>query len=293
MRRLLLTILVLLTATATAAVAADDPPRDALVARAKALGLDAKADVIARDALPGARLVAGGDGAVGESRLGGDPDLPRGMAWPRCGGHRLSFLAQVRLPDLAAIASGAVPAKRGTLAVFADLTEHEDGITDVEEAYGRVGAKTCVIVRTLRGPLARRATPARVAKLRNRPVRLQPTLTIPDSLIAEERYELDRKASEAYSELAYEAALGRLERVTESSPVHQVLGWPTPVQDSPLYGCGKTTSKKPTDRLLLQLDFDERLNFAIGDGGALYLSGRAADLRAGRFNRLCAEFQEG
>ncbi|WP_028062604.1 DUF1963 domain-containing protein [Solirubrobacter soli] len=276
-----------------AAAAAEGPTRDELVARAKALGLGAKADTIARDALPGARLVAGGDGALGESRLGGEPDLPAGTPWPRCGGHRLSFLAQLRLADVAALAPGAVPANGGTLAVFADLTENADGVTDVEEAVGPVGSKTCVVVRTLRGRLARRPTPKRVAKLRNRPVQLKPTLTIPDSIIGEERYDLDRKATDAYAELEYEAALGRLETVTESSPVHQVLGWPTPVQDSPLYGCGKTVSKQPSHRLLLQLDFDERLDFAIGDGGALYLSGRAGDLRAGRFNRLCAEFQEG
>jgi uncharacterized protein YwqG len=275
-----------------AVAAANAPTREELAARAKALGFGAEADDIARDALPGARLVAGGEGAVGESRLGGNPDLPRSMAWPRCGGHRLSFLAQVRLADLAAIAPGAVPST-GNLAVFADLREHPDGITDVEEAYGRVGRKTCVIVRTLRGPLARRRAPARLPKLRNRPVRLQPTLTVPDGGIAEQRYHLDRKAMDDWYELADEAANGRFERSGDYAPVHQLLGWPSPIQESPLYGCGKTTSRKPADRLLLQLDFDERLNFAIGDGGALYLSGRPADLRAGRFSRLCAEFQEG
>ncbi len=61
---------------------------------------------------------------------------------------------------------------------------------------------------------------------------------------------------------------------------------PSPVQYPPLFGCGTTFPKAPTHRLLLQMAFGERLNFAIGDGGSLYLTGRPADLRAGRFDRL-------
>ncbi len=65
------------------------------------------------------------------------------------------------------------------------------------------------------------------------------------------------------------------------------------MQYPPLFGCGNTFPQGPTHRLLLQMAFDERLNFAIGDGGSLYLTGRPADLRAGRFDRLCSEFQQG
>ncbi|HEV7753278.1 MAG TPA: DUF1963 domain-containing protein [Baekduia sp.] len=57
------------------------------------------------------------------------------------------------------------------------------------------------------------------------------------------------------------------------------------------YVCGH--SSHPVRRLLLQLDFDPPLRFAVGDGGALYLTILPADLRAGRFDRLCATFDEG
>jgi hypothetical protein len=148
-----------------------------------------------------------------------------------------------------------------------------------------------VIVRESNGALERRALPRGVERFENVPVRLKPTFTVPDIYIAERRYGVkdDRKLQDRWFELSAEAALGRLHHLGEDEydgVGYQLLGWPAPVQDSPLYGCtGKPT--KRTYRLLFQLDL------GIGDGGVLYLTGTPADLRAGRFNRLCAEFQEG
>src|SRR4051794_38455000 len=90
------------------AIGAASGPRDDLAHRARQLGFGAHAAQIARDALAGARLVAGGSDTVGGNRLGGAPDLPRAMRWPRCHGRLLSFLGQFRLADLAAVAPGAV-----------------------------------------------------------------------------------------------------------------------------------------------------------------------------------------
>lgn len=301
MRRLLIVISCAIVATGAGAASAlplaAAPSRADLSARAKALGFGAQAGAIARDALPGARLLAGGSAALGASRLGGRPDLPRAMAWPRCKGRPLSFLAQLRIADLAKAAPRAVPSAASVVLVFADLRESADGIPPVEEAFGPVGGKSCVVVRTVaRGTLARRAVPRGVAALRSRPVRLRPTLTVPDYGIALPRYHLAKgtEGIDKWFALADEAAAGILGRKPPYTPIHQVLGWPSPVQDTPLYGCGRDRqSSHPTYRLFLQLDFDEPLGFAVGDGGALYLSGRPADLRAGRLSRLCAEFQEG
>jgi hypothetical protein len=35
--------------------------------------------------------------ALGTSRLGGNPDLPAGVPWPRCGPRTQTFLGQIRL----------------------------------------------------------------------------------------------------------------------------------------------------------------------------------------------------
>src|ERR1700754_477821 len=271
------TLLALISAAvlASPAAAAD---RAQLDANAKALGFKAHGR-IAKDALAGARLVKGGSGAVGETRLGGRPDLPPEMRRPSCKGRRLSFLAQVRL---AKVASGALP-RAGVLTVFGDAKENGDGFVPIEDTYGRVGNETRVIVRELNGALERRALPRGVERLENVPVRLKPTLTVPDIYIAESRYGFkdDRKLQERWFELSAEAALGRLHHLGEDEydgVGYQLLGWPSPVQDSPLYGCtGKPT--KRTYRLLFQLDL------GIGDGGVLYLTGTPADMRAGRFNR--------
>ena len=284
--------LLAITALAAGLAAPTATPREELAARVKQLGLP-HADRVAREALPGARLVGGGDGAAGAGRLGGDPDLPAATAWPTCRGHRMSFLAQLPLADVAAVAPRAVPARAGTLAVFADLIPDESGVTRMEQGYGRVGRDTCVVVRTLRGRLVRRATPENVPTLRSRPVRLRPTLTVPDYGVAERRYGLKDEHLNAWFRLEAETSAGTLGRRGDIRPRHQVLGWPLPVQDTPLYGCGSASPRGLTHRLLLQLDFDERLRFAYGDGGVLYLSGRPADLRAGRFGRLCADFQQG
>jgi hypothetical protein len=207
----------------------------------------------------------------------------------------MTLLAQLPVNDVAALAPGAVPATGATLAVFADLNPDDSGVLRMEDpGAGLVGNQTCVVVKTLRGTLTRRTTPKGVAKLRSRPVRLIPTLTVPDAYVADERYRLTDKQSDKWWQLQYEASGGTLGGPTDELPRHQVLGWPTPVQYTPLYGCDfNYESQKLNYRLLLQLDFDESLRFAIGDGGVLYLTGKAADLRAGRFDRLCAEMQQG
>jgi uncharacterized protein YwqG len=75
-------------------------------------------------------------------------------------------------------------------------------------------------------------------------------------------------------------------------PVHRLLGWATTFQEDPTLGCTSRRPRDPSRRLLLALDWDERLRFAYGDLGTLYLTVPRADLRAGRFGRVCAEFQQ-
>src|SRR5262245_60284326 len=187
----------LLAMTALTAAFATATPRDDLAARARALGLP-QADRMAAAARPAARLVPGGVDAVGASRLGGDPDLPPGMKWPTCRGKPTSFLAQIPLAEFARIEPGSVPTD-GTLAVFAGLIPDDDGVTQMEQSRGRVGRATCVLVRTLRGTLVRRTTPRRVPRLRSRPVRFVPTLTVADSWLAEERYGItDERVHDQY-----------------------------------------------------------------------------------------------
>ena len=237
----------------------------------------------------------GGEARLGGTRLGGRPDLPRGMRWPSCRGHRLAFLMQVDLAELALAAPGRVGGS-GRLLVFGDLRMRWDGITQIELAHGPVRRGSCVQVRHVTAPpaeLAPRRTPKRTRSLRSTPVTLRPTLTIPEYEVAETL--LGRRFSEreyeAWSELSFEAAAGALGARAPFVPQHQLLGWAAPVQTDPGYSCGKGR-RLPPRQLLLQLDFDERLRFYYGDGGALYVTILPSDLRAGHFTRLCAELQQ-
>lgn len=94
---------------------------DEWVARALAsLGLSAPT-LKAIDALRKTAFVAAAKASapkeVGASRIGGDPDLPPGTKWPRASGKPLSFVAQVRLEDLAKVQKSALP-KKGLLSFF-------------------------------------------------------------------------------------------------------------------------------------------------------------------------------
>jgi hypothetical protein len=57
---------------------------------------------------------------AGASRFGGEPDLPAGTAWPRADDKPMSFVAQLRLADLAAISSATPLPKTGLLSFFVD-----------------------------------------------------------------------------------------------------------------------------------------------------------------------------
>jgi uncharacterized protein YwqG len=94
-------------------------------------------------------------------------------------------------------------------------------------------------------------------------------------------------------ELFDEATEGVLADKTPSTPFHLLGGWSWSIQWDVETACGDKHTKGPERRLLLQLDWDEHLRFAYGDGGVFYLTITPQDLRAGRFNRLCGEFQEG
>jgi len=69
-----------------------------------AAGLRDKREILRKIMLPAVGLTEAGPaaaGKIGASRIGGGPDLPRDMAWPRdASGFYLNFLAQIDLADL-------------------------------------------------------------------------------------------------------------------------------------------------------------------------------------------------
>jgi uncharacterized protein YwqG len=58
--------------------------------------------------------------AIGNSKMGGDPDLPEGMEWPVYNGRPMSFLLQLNLADLKDFRSSKFKAKEGMLYFFCE-----------------------------------------------------------------------------------------------------------------------------------------------------------------------------
>jgi hypothetical protein len=283
----LLAALLLALAAAAPAARAGAPTADEIVARAQALGVGDQAQRLREHFLPGARLVAGGKAAAGATKLGGRPELPPGTRWPSCHGRKLSFLMQVRVTDVPG-AGGS-----GMLSVFADLHRDEDGLVPLELFAGRLKPGGCVAVLHSDGAPRRRAIPRGVKMLRDTPVEVRPTLTVPGWEIAD-YYGVHDIPIDPWGELINESTEGVLidESKLPSTPFHLLGGWSWSIQWDVETACGDKHTKGPERRLLLQLDWDERLRFAYGDGGIFYLTITPQDLRAGRYDRLCAEFQD-
>jgi hypothetical protein len=296
-RTLFATALIALVATAPAARAARPTPAQTIAA-ADALGVGAQARALQDHFLPGARLVAShGHAALGATRLGGKPDLRKSAAWPTCNHHPLTFLGQLALRDVRTAVPGAT---RGTglLSIFIGTREAPDGAPEAAGIFSerpglaRVGEVKCfAVVHTPRAAhLARRTSPRGSTPFAAAPQRLRPVLTIPGWETSGDEFGVsflrDEKASDAWFDLQERAVAGTLGRPADA-PTRQVLGWSYPLQQDPTtYRCAGQPS-----RLLLQFDSAEPYDLDQTAGGSLMLVIGAADLRAGRFDRLCVEHQ--
>lgn len=120
------------------------------------------------------------------------------------------------------------------------------------------------------------------------------------SLPSDERLQLDWKGMTKAENLAVEAAI---EALQPPEPVHQIAGFPHPVQadameeqcESVTRGLHRksvalaTTEPAPSAadwRLLFQIDTDDNAGLMWGDTGILYFWVREQDARAGDFSKI-------
>lgn len=243
------------------------------------------------------------------SQLGGTPAMPEGLAWPEWRGRPLSFLAGIRLDEVASLDEDSVLPSEGTLFFFRDSAAV--GVAAGGEAFDDeagwgfdpADAGSSCVLYVPSDNLVRRDPPAGIpaqAVLPARSVEPRRRLTlVPWESFFDDSSDQD---IDAYFEL--QEAVDTAHGLTEYSPNHQLLGQPDQVQGdmrlecqlvtNGLY-CGDETGYEDPRaiglepgaadwRLLFQLGTDEDgLRVMWGDMGKLYFWIRRQDLEARRF----------
>jgi uncharacterized protein YwqG len=240
---------------------------------------------------------------AGQSRVGGAPDLPPGLDWPRRNGAALAFLAQFDLRQVAQVAGPSALPREGHLWFFFDI-EHWPSGSDPADAGGGL------VLFDSRGSALEPAVPPDDLPPKHRfppcSVSLEPFDDIPEmenEPWLKARLQEDARFETYLDVVAYLGA-GR------STDPHQLLGFARPVQDVMEMECqlvshGITFGRRRKEaarvkeleagardwRLLFQVESDGNAKMMWGDAGCLYFWIRDQDLRDARFERTWTLFQ--
>jgi uncharacterized protein YwqG len=244
-------------------------------------------------AAPCVRLVGGG---AGRSTIGGVPDLAADIPWPTWNGRCLSFLAQLDLAELRAAQGPDWLPERGLLFFFYDEEQGNWGFSPDDR-----GSAAVLYDPNSQFPGGARTLPQPPPALfPAQPVAMRPHLSLPTP----ERLKI---VSWDWPDADLDALDAQLAANEGDGPLHQVGGWPHPIQNDNMelecqlasngVDCGgpdgyrseKAQALRPGAaqwRLLLQLDSDEASDMMWGDSGMLYFWIREADARAGDFSKV-------
>ncbi|TWU00020.1 hypothetical protein Pla108_09630 [Botrimarina colliarenosi] len=264
---------------------------EALASRIEALGLGPFREEIIESAEACLSVTTSRDESrpceIGSSKIGGDPDLPADLEWPRASENSLHFIAQFKLSELPPIASTSLPSV-GMLYFFYDMNGQHWGF-DPEDGEGhRVLYSECET------GLSRRLPPDDIANddaVLECHLQVAKSFSLPSDPPSGVSFEGDQAQWDAYFEL------------TEGS--HQLLGLPSEIQNPMELECqlasnglyvgdasgyqdirAKALEEGATDwRLLFQMDSDDDAGIMWGDGGMIYYWIRKQDLAAKRFEK--------
>jgi uncharacterized protein YwqG len=236
----------------------------------------------------------------GFSRLGGLPAMPADAPWPEWKGKPLAFLAQIDLAELHPVMPSFLP-PGGRLFFFYDQEQGAWGF-DPED----LGAWRVLYFPSSPTGSPRRAPAGLDPSFVFKPLPVKPQRI--DLLPSLERLSLTEHDWRADDDVYFVLRNGAFRGLTH----HQMLGFPTPVQDDEMelecqlasHGIDVGTPEGYEDpraaplragaadwRLLLQLDSDDELGWMWGDVGTLYFWIRKQDARAGDFSKVWMVFQ--
>jgi uncharacterized protein (TIGR02996 family) len=245
------------------------------VAAARELELPISPDELLKHALPALTFRSepadDADLLIGQSKFGGEPDVPPGFYWPRYEGRPHGFLAQFNLMRLSKSAARRGLPREGLLSVFYSYSS--DVFTLADTGGWRVFHFSDL------DHLERRPSPDDLEQHDNyRPCRL----TFEEHLSIADFHPFE---SDAHAEAFSQRIRGPLQ--------HQLLGHARWMQGTPAFAEEPDKDGRPVNRHLLSLDSDDNPGWTWGDVGMLYFFTPADDLSAGRIDRTLFEFQCG
>lgn len=238
--------------------------------------------------------------AIGDSKIGGHPDLPVDYKYPQWKNKPMGFIGQINLASSSEFDIDHVLPKEGTLSFFYDLYEQPWGYDPKELGFSRVDYFPPSV------QLTRRKVPEDEIRLKCSAVLLSPSLTIPSSGsqaydILQSRHQFNDSEERRYWGLPSQLLINF--RKTTSKAHHRLLGHSYNIQgdmqleaelvtnglycgDSSGYHDPKAKFLEPLSaqwQLLFQLDSDDTGDFMWGDGGMLYYWIRQSDLLNRKF----------
>lgn len=262
-------------------------------------GLARVADHIARLVQPCIRIYTtptkDDDIPVGESKFGGDPDLPMDFQWPEWNGQPLAFLAQINLSTIAKNPISALLPPKGLLSFFYDCEQSTWGFDPKDKESWRV----CFfpndsLIRT--SPAASMPDHANYAACA---LTFEDGLTFPgwESLYIQA---LNLTDTECEKYCAFDTSEER------EGHGHQLLGHPKEIQSEMQLECQLAfngvycgDAKGYQDprvrelehdasqwRLLFQCDSDDNVGWMWGDVGRLYFWIAESDIESRRFENV-------
>ncbi|KZE69281.1 hypothetical protein AWM68_03160 [Fictibacillus phosphorivorans] len=243
---------------------------------------------------------------VGFSKFGGEPDLPLGTSFPVHNGAPLTFLCQINLGELNSFEAADSLPNDGVLSFFFEaidlpFVESKSEYSSWKVFYFKDNEQ---LVRTQYPPYEREDD-IEYGPLPEFNIQFKEILTLPEE---PDDLELDEAAAEMYWDFSYSLPMSlhhtveELEERDDDSddglPYHYLLGYPIAVQESPIEEVTYTHSnvtRTPVNELdytlLLQLDYDEELDYIWGDVGKVYFIIKKEDLKIGNFNEVLVTWQ--
>jgi uncharacterized protein YwqG len=276
-------------------------PRDAWRAQLEEAGIaSAHIEALQKLVRPAIRLqarkVAQADLALGQSRLGGEPDLPAQFKWPVYAGKPLAFVAQLNLEAAARVLSTAPLPKHGHLWFFYAANQQNWGFDPKDRG-------SSVVHYEASAPLVRRPLPRELpAEGRFQPCAIAMSSYVDIPSLEDERNPLmgsDDDTFDSYVEVQDKLA------APSSGAAHKLLGHAQTIQgamelESALASGGiyvgdargykdrraaKLAKSQYDWHLLLQIDSDEDAGMMWGDSGRIYYWLREQDLLERRFDK--------